>query len=255
MIEIVYVVFDLIVFEFARYKLEKKDLIIRNLIARTAVMLRGIKQLWNIQDFQDCWVLYRCLLDRLFTLEHLASNDEFELFEEWSFYRQYKMQNEAFSDNKHRAEINPEIYEQYLENKKRFTNIAENPPEWKRPRARSIAKKMGLDFLYKYGYDYGSAYVHPIAYDGAQDFFIISGLEPAPYFPKQDQLLSNSILVGCMLVNYGMNYCDLVWHRLIQDFIEEVVKGLGSNDISYKITFKKIGKLGSDYVFSKPKQP
>ena len=93
LVGMVYPVLLIIISEFARYESEIKDLIIRNFIARTAVTLHGIKQLWNIHDYQDCWVLYRCLLDRLFTLEYLSKKEEFELFEDWSFFRQFTKNN------------------------------------------------------------------------------------------------------------------------------------------------------------------
>ena len=243
----------IIIFEFARYKPKIKDSVIRNFIAKTAVTLHGIEQLWNIHDYQDCWVLYRCLLDRLFTIEHLAKNNEFELFEDWSFYRQFTKNNEAYSDIKLRDEKSPEKLKQYVVGKERYNGYGGHYPNWKRPKAKDVAKEMGLDFLYKYGYDYGSFFVHPNAYDGSQDFFIITGLEPAPVFPKQYQLLSNSILVACMIAKSGMMYSDLHWHNLLWDFIFETIECLNNDGLSYKAIFLKIGMQGQDFVFSKPK--
>jgi len=67
----------LILFEFAREERGTRDLIIRNFIARTDMMVRAVFRLWELQDYQDCWILHRCLLDRLFHLFHLDQHDGF----------------------------------------------------------------------------------------------------------------------------------------------------------------------------------
>jgi hypothetical protein len=51
----------------------------RNFIAATAA--RGIVQLWEIKDFQDCWILDRSLRDRLLHPRALNERDEFDVFE------------------------------------------------------------------------------------------------------------------------------------------------------------------------------
>jgi hypothetical protein len=43
---------------------ETRDSIIRNFIARSISALNGIIQLWRVQDYHDCWLLYRAILDR-----------------------------------------------------------------------------------------------------------------------------------------------------------------------------------------------
>lgn len=88
----------ILLFEFAREKRGDRDTIIRNFIARTDMMARAVFRLWELQDYQDCWILYRCLLDRLFHLWHLQQNDQFELFEAWSFLEQYNAVNRVRSD-------------------------------------------------------------------------------------------------------------------------------------------------------------
>lgn len=72
--------------------------IIRNFLARADTTARAVFKLWEIHDFQDCWVLHRCLLDRLFYLRFLTRTDSFSNFEEWSFHEQYKAVNRVRSD-------------------------------------------------------------------------------------------------------------------------------------------------------------
>jgi hypothetical protein len=76
----------ILLFEFARDEKDIRETIIRNFLARTDMLAKSIFSLWNAGDHQDCWVLHRCLLDRLFHLHHLAATNEFEAFEAWSFW-------------------------------------------------------------------------------------------------------------------------------------------------------------------------
>jgi hypothetical protein len=46
-----------ILFEFARQKLDTRDTIICNFVARTDMMMRAIFRLWDLQDYHDCWIL------------------------------------------------------------------------------------------------------------------------------------------------------------------------------------------------------
>ena len=44
----------MILFEFARQEQDDRDVIIRNFIARTDMMVRAVFRLWDIEDYQDC---------------------------------------------------------------------------------------------------------------------------------------------------------------------------------------------------------
>jgi len=155
-----------VLFELARYKLNKKDIIISNFIARANMITKAVYKLYGINDYQDCWILYRCLLDRLFHLYHLHDKNEFEVFEDWSFLEQYKAMNRLinhpqFDESKYKNIIN-----QFVARKERGEYLLKNPPKWRRPKAKEIANKLNMDFLYMFGYDYGSTHVHPMANDG-----------------------------------------------------------------------------------------
>ena len=84
-LEAFHAIVGIILFEFARQEQGERDTIIRNFIARTDMMARAVFRLWELQDYQDCWILHRCLLDRLFHLSHLQQHNQFEEFEAWSF--------------------------------------------------------------------------------------------------------------------------------------------------------------------------
>ncbi len=242
----------LLLFAFAKHSLTTKDLIIRNFIARTDVMVRAVMSLWDISDFQDCWILNRCLLGRLFHLAYLGERNEFEIFDDWSFFEQYKAQNRVRSDPDFRGAVNSQMFTPSSQEKKRYGKLSRSPLRWKRPKAEDVAKKMNLSFLYRYGYDFGSTHVHPMANDGAQDFFIITGLKPAPEFPDQRSVLSNSILVGCMVVQEGLNRSSFRWRRIVYDFLDQLGEHLEDGSRKYGITLSKISKMGQEVALCEP---
>jgi hypothetical protein len=78
---------------------------------------------------------------------------------------------------------------------------------------------MNLGFLYKYGYDFASQHVHPMADDGHEDFYNITGLEPRPDFPDWRSVLSNTALVATIIVQEALNASRLSWRKEAFDAI------------------------------------
>ncbi len=102
----------------------------------------------------------------------------------------------------------------------RYQRLVKNPPDWQRPKAEDAAKRMGLTILYRYGYDYASRYVHPMADDGQDDFYTITHLEPRPNVPSAGiVVLSNSILIASMILQEGLNSSSLCWRAVVYDAI------------------------------------
>lgn len=242
-LEVFHMTSRIILFEFAHQELCDRDIIIRNFIARTDMMERAVFNLWNLQDYQDCWILYRCLLDRFFHLSHLHENDQFELFEAWSFREQYNALNRVRSDPEFSCTPESKIYSFTLEQKERAKILSMNPPVWQRPKAEKIAKQLDMRFLYRFGYDFGSTHVHPMANDGEQDFFTITKLEPAPEFPDQRSVLSNSLLIGTMILQEALNASLLSWRALVYNLIDDLRKFLDKGLDDYKHSVVKVGTL------------
>ena len=46
---------------------------------------------------------------------------------------------------------------------------------------------------------------------------VITKLEPAPEFPDQRSALSNTLLVGTMIIQEGLNASTLAWRALVYD--------------------------------------
>ena len=206
-------------------------------------MLKAIFRLWEISDYQDAWVIYRTLLDRLFHLYDLGEKNEFIKFHEWSFYKQYNSQNKIRSDKDFKHEAVGWMYDLTEEQKLRYKALTKNPPKWKRPKAEDVAKSMGLECLYKYGYDFASTHVHPMSDDGQQDIFTITKLEPAPTFPDWSSVLSDSISANSALLHWALHYSSFEWRCLLWDYIEHIQSFLREGNEEYQKTFLKLTSM------------
>ena len=233
----------IVLFELSRHNCITRDIIIRNFLARTDVLLKAILHLWQINDLHDCWVLHRCLMDRLFHLSELDVLNEFDLFEEWSFFEQYKAQNKIRSDIELAAAKTNPLFTPSQDEAARAKILSKAPPEWHRPKAEDVAKRLDMTFLYKYGYDFASRHVHPMANDGERDFFEITHLEPAPSYPDQRVVLSNSILVGSMIFQVGLNASSFKWRHVVFNFLSELREHLQGGNATHLISLAKIADL------------
>lgn len=237
----------MILFSFAKHELSNKDQILRNFMARTDMMLKGVLALWNAGDTQDCWIIFRCLLDRLFHIHHISKNDEFEIFDDWSFYQQYNANNRIASDAEFRDRTEKEFLRPTDAQKERYKNLSSSPPKWKRPHPEKVAKDMRLSFLYKYGYDYGSTHVHPMANDGLEDFYTITKLEPKPSFPDSATVFNNSVLVASMITQEILNSSSFRWRAVVYSFLENLRNALHTAEhVEYQIDFIKLGRIFKD---------
>jgi len=216
------------------------------------MMLRSVMALWDLSNFHDCWSLHRCLVDRLFHLYALGKNDAYEAFDDWSFMKQFEAQNRVRSDPNCRDLLDSPLFTPTLGERKRYALLAKSPAQWKRPKAEDTAKDMNLPILYAYSYDFASTHVHPMANDGAEDFFTITKLEPRPDFPNQISVLHNSLLVGCMIVQQGLNQSDFRWRSIIYDFLDDLMQHLLDGSTKYKVTYCKFAELGPDTRLCEP---
>lgn len=233
-----------LLFDFAKHDLSVRDLIIRNFIARSIRSINGILVLWQYRDYHDCWMLHRCLMDRLFHLWDLVDNDAFEAFDDWSFKEQYEYNNAVRSDpeRKHEA-LNPT-----QDQKGRYNALKGNPPQWQRPDAERVAKRHDLRPLYKYGYHYACMHVHPMSNDGDVDFLEITGLGMTTpghveFMEKSITAVHNSCGIATVIIQEGLNASTLKWRSVVYDFLDHFRGFLADGGNQYQATFYKIGKM------------
>jgi hypothetical protein len=250
--EALHVLSGMLLFEFARHSEAEviRDQIARNFIARADTMVRGIFRLWEIQDYGDCWILHRALLDRLFHVHDLNQKDQFDQFNDWSFKMLYEAAGRLRSDPAMKGNLRELVEDLTPERKARYQQLVKNPPAWRRPKAEDAAKDMGLTFLYRYGYDYASRHVHPMANDGQEDFFNITHLEPRPDFGESAStvVLSNSVLIASLILQESLNASALLWRAVVYDAIESLRKFLLSAEPEDHLPITKAGRMFSEKV-------
>lgn len=238
-----HVLAGMLLFEFARQGSGVRDLIAQNFIARADTLAGSVFHLWEIKDYGGCWILHRALLDRLFHLHVLNKENQFEVFDDWSFKMQYEAANRVRSDpamRDRRAEV---VEEPTPEQKARYQRLVRDPPKWRKPRAEEVAKDMDLSFLYRYGYDFASKHVHPMANDGQEDFYRITGLKPSPDFGDQRVVLNNTVLIASMTLQEALNASTLSWRRVVYDSLAEILIFLGCGRAECFVPLVKAGKM------------
>ena len=250
-IKILGVFSTMILFGFAGQPTETRDKIIRNFIARSVVSLKGILELWKIDAFSDCWVLHRCIVDRLFHLKSLAKDNAFDSFDDWSFKRQYEYMNKIRSDREFKNTVGPAFFKDMDRQKARYARLCKQMIDWDRPKAETVARDAGWDFLYKYGYDHASTYVHPMANDGELEFHRLTKLAEPRECGDTRLVISNSCLAVVVLIQECLNISNFVWRRLVYTFLSDYLDFLESGSRIYLVTFCKIGSLGPNYELCK----
>ena len=113
---------EVILINYSEYRNNNKEIIISNLIARSVSLLNSIFKLWEISSEEAAWIIYRCLMDRLFHLHYLIKNNDFNKFEKWSFIKICEMKNKMRSDPLFKSKTNSKEYGIDENDKKRYND-------------------------------------------------------------------------------------------------------------------------------------
>lgn len=238
----------IVLFSLSQSELNKKDIILRNFLAKSSMSLNGIFSLWEIGAYQDCWCIYRILLDRLFHIEHLEKTKTFQEFDDWSIYEQAAVHNLAKSDKRFPSEDTGKVYYADPSVKIRMKGILKEKPSWRRPNAQDVAKSMGMDFLYKFGYNTASMHIHPMSNDGQEDFYTITKIPSPVDFPTQISVIHNAILIVTMVLQNVVNYSSYRWMAILWDYLDGVRHAIEYGDNTYVGCFLKISDLFSNQI-------
>jgi hypothetical protein len=79
----------------------------------------------------------------------LNKEDQFAVFDDWSFKALYEAANRVRSDLTMKGQLKGAVEDLTSEQKLRYQKLVKNPPNWRRPKAEDVAKEMGLSFLYR----------------------------------------------------------------------------------------------------------
>ena len=227
--------------------------IIRNFISRGEVTIESILRLYDSRAYGDCWALFRTLLDRVFHLHVIAHDNAFLAFEEWSFVKQYEIRNNISSDTTLTPEQRAAAAKPNEEQKKRYKQLKAKGITWREPKPEDAAKSLGMMMLYKFGYDFASRFLHPLATDGRAEFEYITQLGNKGDCGDQRLLLHNAALTFTMLVQVGLNATELEWRTLIFDCVDAFRKALTGGGVAYTHPLVKIAGGGSETRWSRAK--
>lgn len=240
-----------VLLSFAKHGRGLRDTVARNFIARGMSCTQSIYAVWKAGSEQDAWILHRSLLDRLLHLHHLSETDGFSDFEEHSFLSMYEARHQLLSDPDMSGKAPPSLKQLQQKGRPRYDAILQKQSHWRRPKAEDVAKRMNLGFLYRFGYDYASMHVHPMADDGEADFTTLISSQQAMTVPDAT-VVKNSILVQSMLVQEAFNVSSLRWRVIAYDFLAQLRVFLGTGDSQFHVTFYKIGRAWPDFELCEP---
>lgn len=221
-----------------------KDRYLRNSIAKSISLLKSINYEFTRQSYNEGWILFRALIDRLVYIYYLKDNKKFEEFEEWSFIQYFEHQNKARADERFKRVLNDKNFAISKEHSNRYKNLKKKNIKWVKPDPLNILSSKGLDFLYKFGYDFASRQTHPMSSDGEYEFYFLTGLEPNPYKAFDNEILiKNAILVTTMIQQEILNYLSFRFRAIIYSFLEQIRNQINGIETELDLTFFKILKL------------
>ncbi len=241
----------MVLFSFSKYGPGLRERICQNFVARGMGCIESIFAVWKAGSEQDAWILHRSLLDRLIHLHHLAETDGFEKFEEHSFISIYDMRHQLLSDRDMRHKAPESLRELQRTNRARYDQLKRQRTRWRRPKAEDVAKEMDLGFLYRFGYDYASTHVHPMATDGETDFVRLTS-PTQTMSPSDATVVRNSIVVQSMLVQEALNVSAMKWRRIVYGFLDQVNRFAGEGSSDLHLTLYKIANAGPEFELCSP---
>jgi hypothetical protein len=94
--------------------------------------------------------------------------------------------------------------------------------------------------------------VHPMADDGQQDFYLVTGFANRQVDLDQRVVLHNSIAVSAFIGNEVMAEIGFVWRRPATEFLHDLGDGLNSGDQKYESTLKRVKAFPPRYAIGEP---
>jgi hypothetical protein len=200
--------------------------------------------LFNQQQYNEGYILFRSLLDRFVYLCYLHDNNLFIEFEEWTFIKVYEHRNNAKADERFKRLVNDPLFKSDPSESRRYSELKRKGNKWRKPDPKEVLSGRGLDFLYKFGYDYASMHTHPMASDGDFEFHQLTGLEPNPHKDfSYSELSFNAILIATLGMRESMNAMSFKFRKICYSFLDEICKEINDEENECQNTFYKIVTL------------
>ncbi|MEA5079279.1 MAG: DUF5677 domain-containing protein [Anaerolineaceae bacterium] len=237
----------LLLISFSQNSNQLSDTITRNFISRGMRCLQSIFVVWKMGNDQDAFILHRSLIDRLFTLHYLHETKSYSSFEDYSFCKVFEGREKLISNQYLHERVSKEVKELHKLEKPKYDALKMSGINWTRPKPKDVAKSMGLNILYDFGYDYASMHVHPISDDGMKDFERIIG-KISTDETHDLTVVRNSILVQSLLIQEGLKNSSLRWRAICYKFVEQIREYTGTGNLDYQMTIYTIAKAWPSFT-------
>ncbi|MCL0039179.1 DUF5677 domain-containing protein [Dehalococcoidia bacterium] len=221
-------------------------------LSRSLIQFSVISDLSYKGNFPDAYILFRSLLERLLFYIHLIKRDEFRIFDDWCFKQVYEYRNRIKSSSDVKHKLTGDFWQVTEKQTERYKQIKKDPrvKDWKRPKAKDIAKDRCVMFLYDVGYDLASGFVHPTSTEGVYDYPRLVGLPTDHLDIDLDLVLHNSCITIAMHLQEILNAYDFEYRRELLHLIDGFRTFLGDPTFDYSERFAKVIRLSkSDHLF------
>jgi hypothetical protein len=223
---------------------DKKDVFITYTISRNMILLESIAQLWENRHYNDCLILYRAQIDRLLHMYHLIDNNEIEVFDDWSFIQNFETRNNIKSNEQLKEYLIRDFWNEPKYRIERYKRLKQAKVIWRRPDLSKVAKARNVDYLYKFGYDMASGFVHPLSSDGELEFSLLTGLEKTNKIDLDySAIIHNSIATYLLILHEGLSAVRYRWRSEFFDYVDSVQALLNGEESHHREILYDILKM------------
>jgi len=239
LVENLKVVIKTLLFQIGNDANDDKNIYLRNAIAKSGSLVASIDLLNQHDKKNEGWILFRCLIDRYLQIKFLDRTDQFSTFKEWSFVQGYEYLQNCKSDEEVNKVRKDPRYKFTKEQSRNYFHSKKNSDKYVKPNPKSELKALGLNFLYKMGYDYSSMRVHPMFEDGDEEYHKSLQLDANPYKDfNHEELIPNSIILAALIITECLNQLPFKRDICIDNYLRDIAEGLNSTVSFYKLIKK-----------------
>jgi hypothetical protein len=207
--------------------------VIASLLARAVISLESIFVLYERDDHHNCMLILRSIIDRILHVGALGAANAWEDFIRKTVIERHKHLNKINSSQSTPTRNDPKFTEAYEESK-RFVRELEGKEisggKWIGIKPETVSKAMGLKYVYDFGYDHASTYVHPMAGEGLEDIGRLQGMKLSSREADPRVILQNACLSYLLLINNSLPYIKPGHDNWVSEFMDRLLKFTGTGD-------------------------
>lgn len=217
-----------IIMLFDESKLDSKNQILRNFIAKAHSLINSISILLNAEQEGEAMALYRLLVERYFYLEYLHKTESYQAFKDWSYIKTFESRNKMRSNSEFYNSIDKELLTDSKKQVNKYQNLKKKENKWVEPRIENFAKQIDLSLLYNFGYDIGSSHIHPRADEGYWDAIRIVKKEKI-IDSRKNNILHSSMLLSIGILMNASNRSDFSFNKYLNYYCNTIFEYLDKN--------------------------